>query len=78
LHPRTSPISQLLPLIRDRLDKIAVQAATAAEALDDADCIDLDSRQLADLMWELDSLAARVSAIVERLSGAMDPARLCR
>jgi hypothetical protein len=38
--------------------------------------LDLGPRTLADVLLELDGVAARVGGIVERLSGAMDPARI--
>jgi hypothetical protein len=69
-------MSQFFPLIRDRLCQIATQAATAAQALGDARGIDLDSRNVAELLQELDGVAARVGGIVERLSCAMDPQRI--
>jgi hypothetical protein len=69
-------MSQFIPLIRSRLLEIATQAATAADALHDAEVEGLDSRTLAEVLQELDGVAARAGGIVERLSGAMDPARI--
>jgi hypothetical protein len=71
-------MSQFLPLIRGRLHEVAEQAAAAADALGDADVLDLTPHQVADVLQDLDGVAARVGGIVERLSGAMDPARLFR
>jgi hypothetical protein len=65
-----------LDLIRSRLVEIATLAATDADALADAEALDLTPHLLANLLLELDGVAARVSGIVERLSGAMDPARI--
>jgi hypothetical protein len=69
-------MSQFLPLIRSRLHAIAEQAAAAADALGDGEAIDLDNRQLALLLQDLDGVAARVGAVCDRLAGAMDPGRL--
>jgi hypothetical protein len=73
-HPIFS--SQLIPAIRERLLSIATQAATAADALADAEAIDLDPHALADMLLRLDSVAARVSGICDRLAGALGPARI--
>jgi hypothetical protein len=69
-------MSPFIPLIRSRLHEIATQAATAADTLGVAEALDLTAHTLADVLLELDGVAARVGGIVERLSGAMDPARI--
>ena len=43
---------------------------------DDADPLDLTPHTLAEMLQELDGVAACVGGIVERLAGAMDPARI--
>jgi hypothetical protein len=69
-------MSAFISLIRSRLIDIATEAATAADALVDAGALDLDSHTLADVLLELDGVAARVGGIVERFSDAMDPAKI--
>jgi hypothetical protein len=69
-------MSPFLALIRDRLSTIATQAATSADALADGACLDLDAHALADLLFSLDALAARVGRICDRLASALDPARI--
>jgi hypothetical protein len=63
-------------MIRQRLTAIAEQAAAAADALGDGEAIELDSRQLAELLQDVDGVAARVGGICDRLAGAMDPGQL--
>jgi hypothetical protein len=55
-------MSRSLPRIRDRLFCIATTAATAAEALADGDCLDLDAHALADTLFSLDVEAATPAA----------------
>jgi hypothetical protein len=69
-------MSQFVPSIRDRLEQIAAQAATAAEALADSAAIDLDTRRYAELLFALDCAAGKVASVVECLGSAMDPGRL--
>jgi hypothetical protein len=69
-------MSQFIPAIRHQLTAIATTAATAADALADGDCLDLDPYALADLLLTLDGVAARVGGICDRLAGALDPARI--
>jgi hypothetical protein len=60
--------------IRARLDGIACQAQTAAEALDGAG-LDLADGTLAEIATELDTLAGRLDLLLDRLGAAVDPVR---
>jgi hypothetical protein len=72
-------MSQFLPLIRSRLLAIAEDAAAAALALEDAEAVERDARQLADVLQVLDCAGAKVAGACERLASALDPQRLaCR
>jgi hypothetical protein len=55
---------------------IATQAARVAEAPEDAGCIDLDPYQLGEILVSLDSAAARIGGVCDRLAEAMDQARI--
>ena len=69
-------MSQFLPHIRQRLLLIAESAAAAVEALSDAGAIDLPARHLAELLVDLDRADAKLTAVCERLAGALDPQRI--
>jgi hypothetical protein len=69
-------MSQFLPLIRSRLLSIAEDAAAAVEALEDAEAVEVDARQLADVLQVLECAGTKVTSACERLAGALDPARL--
>jgi hypothetical protein len=62
--------------IRARLDAIACQAQTGAEALDGA-ALDLAPGQLAEISLELQTLEGRLALVLDQLAGALDPAAPC-
>jgi hypothetical protein len=62
-------------LIRHRLDAISTAIGPGAEALDGA-TLDLNPDVLAELLTELDTLSGRLDLVMDRLSEAVDPARV--
>jgi hypothetical protein len=69
-------MSAYINIIRSRLSAIAAAAATASEALEDGDALDLCTRQLVEVLFVLDGMEARLTGVVERLAGALDPQRI--
>ena len=67
----------LTSAIRDRLQAIATQAQTAAEALDGLGALDLDAERQARLLAVLDRLALRLDVAAGRLGAGVDPMHLC-
>jgi hypothetical protein len=77
--------ADLTAAVRARLDAIACQAQTAAEALDpapagDPPALDLPEGVLAAILAELVALDGRLDLALDRLADALDPAGLagCR
>jgi hypothetical protein len=61
--------------IRHRLAAIASAAQTAADARDGAR-LDLCEGSMAQLLVQLDTLAGRLDLVLDRLSAAVEPARV--
>jgi hypothetical protein len=66
--------TDLTAAVRARLDAIACQAQTAAEALDGTAALDLPEGTLAAILAELVSLDGRLDLALDQLAGALDPA----
>jgi hypothetical protein len=65
--------ADLTAAVRARLDAIASQAQTAAEALDGA-ALDLPEGTLAAILAELQTLGGRLDLALDRRADALDPA----
>jgi hypothetical protein len=63
--------------IRQRLDAIAIQAQTGADALD-SDALDLPEAVLAEIDFELTTLDGRLALLLDRLATALDPVAVTR
>jgi hypothetical protein len=64
-----------LDAIRLQLDTLAAKAQTAGDALDGA-AVDLAEGTLDQLLTELLTLSGRLELVLDRLSAAVDPARV--